>query len=333
MTHLISKTTLATFAATVAMGLTALVPAYAADTGTVQGTFQSMNGSGATGTAQIELLGNGKATFTVNISGVVPNMPHAQHVHFGDTTMSSNGPIVPPPSASDDFNSGGADQTTALAFGGNTYVSAADAEPVPASAQINYDNFINTLEGLPFYGSVQISLTTTGDTSPASGLAVGRFPAPAGNSYTYERTIDLTAQQIQQIKNGDVEIVVHGADLWTGDDPSTPAVEGDPTMGDGSILSYTFDSNEDGAAGTISADEVYPKSPLAALLGLGPLPLEATMPVATVEFDALPPAGGDGGAATTPIPTLGTWGLLALALLLTGVVGWSWKMKAAGRSR
>jgi hypothetical protein len=40
------------------------------------------------------------------------------------------------------------------------------------------DGLIETVEGLSDYGAIQVSLTRSGDTSPASGLALDRF-APA----------------------------------------------------------------------------------------------------------------------------------------------------------
>ncbi len=38
------------------------------------------------------------------------------------------------------------------------------------------DGFISVVEGVPSYGGIAVSLTTEGDTSPDSGLAVDRFP-------------------------------------------------------------------------------------------------------------------------------------------------------------
>ena len=38
------------------------------------------------------------------------------------------------------------------------------------------DGFISVAEGVPFYGSIAQSLTTDGDTSPSSALALDRYP-------------------------------------------------------------------------------------------------------------------------------------------------------------
>ena len=54
------------------------------------------------------------------------------------------------------------------------------------------DGLINTVEGQPFYGPVQVSLTTEGDVSADSGLAVERFPvADADGTLSYSRTFPL----------------------------------------------------------------------------------------------------------------------------------------------
>lgn len=288
-----------------ALGFSGVVGA--AESQMVQGTMQEMNSSGASGTSQIKLNGDGTATFTVNMTGVAPSMPHAQHVHFGDTTESDSGPVVPPAEAADDNT---ADPTTT----GNAGVATADGKPVPAGSQIDFDEYINTLEGKPFYGNVQISLTTTGDSSPTSGLAVNRFPAgDASGAYSYERTINLTNEQIENVKAGDVEIVVHGGDFWGPGAPDTP---------DGNILSYTYDADSDGDGdpGTSPAEDLYPKSPLAAALGAGPLPLEATMPVATAEFGAVPEGSVDTGlgAGTTQASNLLIAGGAAAAVTAAG---------------
>jgi hypothetical protein len=49
----------------------------------------------------------------------------------------------------------------------------------------NKDRRLTTLEGVPAYGPVAVSLTTKGDTSPASALAIDRFKtAPTARSTT-----------------------------------------------------------------------------------------------------------------------------------------------------
>ena len=85
------------------------------------------------------------------------------------------------------------------------------------------DGLINTVEGQPFYGPVQVSLTTTGDVSANSALAVDRFPvAAADGSLSYSRTFQLPAGvTLADLRNG--VIVQHGiSELF-----------GDPTQYDG----------------------------------------------------------------------------------------------------
>ncbi|MGI9028257.1 MAG: hypothetical protein ACR2FM_05475, partial [Candidatus Saccharimonadales bacterium] len=62
------------------------------------------------------------------------------------------------------------------------------------SADTDGDSFISSVEGLPSYGPVKVSLTETGDTSASSGLALERFPvASSDGTVTYERTFTLPA--------------------------------------------------------------------------------------------------------------------------------------------
>lgn len=77
------------------------------------------------------------------------------------------------------------------------------------------DGLINTSEGVPDYGPVVVSLTESGDTSPASGLAVDRFPvANDHGSYTYVRKL-LVGVDISHLIADNLDqfhIVVHGID-------------------------------------------------------------------------------------------------------------------------
>jgi hypothetical protein len=79
----------------------------------------------------------------------------------------------------------------------------------------NGDGLIDTSEGAPDYGPVVVSLTTSGDTSPASGLAVDRFPvANSHGSYTYVRKLRVGADIPQVVADNldSYHIVVHGID-------------------------------------------------------------------------------------------------------------------------
>lgn len=294
MKKLAKSAALSATAAVVALGFSGA--SAAAEPQIVQGTVQAMNGSGASGTSQIELNGDGTATFTVNMTGVAPSLPHAQHLHFGPGSE-----VTPPASAADDFLE---DNTTTAQEGldadsngtndaDEPGVDSAASVAVPVGSQVNLDNFINTIEGKPFYGAVKIALTTTGTaTTGDQALNLAAMPtANASGEYSYERTVSVTAQQIEKIKAGNVEIVVHGGDFWGPGAPTTP---------DGAY-SFTFDNNTDADNDptTGAASEVYPLSPLAQVALADNdgviVQLEATMPVATAEFSALPTGSVDTG--------------------------------------
>ena len=80
-----------------------------------------------------------------------------------------------------------------------------------SAADKDGDGQVNTEEGLPMYGDVILSLTTKGDTSPKSGLAVDRMPtADADGNLSYSRTIELPAGAGAKLKN--LHVVQHGLD-------------------------------------------------------------------------------------------------------------------------
>lgn len=133
-----------------------------------------LNGSGVEGTVRIKALPNGKAQVKVVASGLAANLPHAQHLH------------------------------------GTTDGSLTQC-PTPA-ADRDADGLITVAEGGPFYGGILASLTTSGDTSPSSALAVDRFPvSDADGNLEYVRTFDVPADVLAAL--GAVQYVIHGVDL------------------------------------------------------------------------------------------------------------------------
>lgn len=143
----------------------------------VQIRLDALNKSGVSGSATLTAQSNGDLTIKITARGMVPNSPHAQHIHgsaAGKDFMCPN-----------------------------------------QSADADGDGFVSTEEGLPAYGDIFISLTTTGDTAKQSGLAVDRMPkADANGSLSYQRTIkaaDLPAGTITHLK--DLHIVQHGIDV------------------------------------------------------------------------------------------------------------------------
>lgn len=82
--------------------------------------------------------------------------------------------------------------------------------PPPSAA--GADGILSTADGLPFYGPIVTSLTTSGDTSPAAGLTIELMPvADAKGRIDYRRTIvlpDAVAADLSAF-----QIVQHGVDF------------------------------------------------------------------------------------------------------------------------
>jgi hypothetical protein len=115
----------------------------------------------------------GKLDTKIYSTGLAPNLPHAQHIHGFKQAVSE----------------------------------------CPTLAASGRDNLITTAEGLPSYGPIQVSLTTRGDTSPASALAVNRFPVAkySVGFLRYERTFSVPDSVRRNL--GKFAIVQHGVDL------------------------------------------------------------------------------------------------------------------------
>jgi hypothetical protein len=158
----------------VALSLSLVSVAFAQ--GTNQKVFMAdlnpLNHSGAHGHAVLQKDGRTLDT-KINSQGLAPNLPHAQHIHG---------------------------------------MAQAISECPTLRADQNGDGLVNTAEGLPSYGPIQVSLTTRGDTSPASALAVNRFPAANSHgAVNYKRTFGVSAKVARNL--GDFAIVQHGVDL------------------------------------------------------------------------------------------------------------------------
>ena len=156
---------------------------------TLTANLSPLNGSGATGIATAIVRNQKISHIEVHAKGLTPNAPHAQHIHYGQQALNECPTI--------DLDKDG-------------------------------NGRINTAEGLPAYGPVVVSLTTTGDTLPSSVLAVDRYPvadktgmfhysrdnieftAVAGTGYT---AAGGTAKQIaDSVRAGEGVVVIHGVD-------------------------------------------------------------------------------------------------------------------------
>lgn len=133
----------------------------------------ALNGVPGQGTAFVTVRGT-RVDVAMAASGLLADAPHAAHIHFGATARHEC------PNASEDANG---------------------------------DGFLNTSEGANAYGPVVVSLTKTGDTSPASALAVDRFDTAPGGELAYQRgQIKVSQQVAKAITDGQAVIVIHGVD-------------------------------------------------------------------------------------------------------------------------
>ncbi|MBM2622077.1 hypothetical protein JIG36_41900 [Actinoplanes sp. LDG1-06] len=168
------RRTLFAVPAVAALLLASPAPALADESVHVQ--LLELNNSDARGSATLTATDTGDLRISIRSTGLVPNSPHAQHLHGSITGMDFHCPDM--------------------------------------SADTNGNGYVSTEEGMPAYGDIFVSLTTRGDTSKASGLAVDRMPtADAKGTLTYDRTIagaDLPAGTIKHLK--DLHIVQHGVD-------------------------------------------------------------------------------------------------------------------------
>lgn len=140
------------------------------------------------------------------------------------------------------------------------------------------DGRLSTSEGAPSYGPVRVALTTRGDASADSGLAIERMPiADRDGNVSYHREFTVPDEFASAIRAGRAVIVQHGVD-------------------------YNESGEYDGAVGS-DLDQR--------------LPAEATDPAVCGELNPVPAgavAAGGGGAAG-PNGTLAALGgaLLAVA--------------------
>ena len=155
---------------------------------TLSAQLHELNDSGASGTATAMVRNQMIQHIEVHAHGLTPDAPHAQHIHYGQQALNE----------------------------------------CPTLAQdANGDGRLTTVEGLPAYGPVVVSLNTSGGTTPASFLDVTRFPVSNSGAYHYSRdNIRFTrvegtgysggggtAQQIAaSVREGEGVLVIHGVD-------------------------------------------------------------------------------------------------------------------------
>ncbi len=179
-----------------ALGMAALFafagPAAAAE-GSTQADLKSLavNDVGGSGKAMVDISGT-TLSFTLAAQGLA-NLPHAAHIHYGDTAR-------------------------------NECPTAADNNAAALNGETNEHEHFTTTEGAPAYGEIVVSLTKTGDSSPDSGLAVDRFAA--GTGFEYSRgDVQVTEELAEDILSGESVVVIHGVD-YDGNGTLTPGDRG-----------------------------------------------------------------------------------------------------------
>lgn len=199
----IARTALLIPAAGFAALLLAAAPAMASTSGSgsAQGNLDPvpLNDAPGSGSAMVEVDGT-TVSFTLAYEGLLVDAPHAAHIHHSDDTPHQC------PTADLDADDSGT---------------------------------LNTTETASAYGPIVVSLTTEGDTSPDSGLAVDRFGV--GDNVSYSRgDVEVSEEVAAAVLAGEVAVVVHGVDhdgsgAFDGDtmsdlDPALPTEATDPAL-------------------------------------------------------------------------------------------------------
>ena len=132
--------------------------------------------SGSNVTAEAHLVArNGRVKVDLQATGLSPNLPHVAHIH-------------------------GAEQAENECPGNE----AADV--------LVDDGLIETVEGLPDYGPIRVTFSTSGDTSPDAALILAVAPtANAAGKLTYRRDLTVPTQLQKDLES--LHIVIHGEDL------------------------------------------------------------------------------------------------------------------------
>jgi hypothetical protein len=154
-----------------------LLPTSATADTTVKAKIVEQNGSGASGRVTLTALDNGGLKVVIHSEGLVPNQPHAQHIHgsshgghFGCPTLKNN--------------------------------------------DTDGDGVLTNEEAAGEYGTVFVALTTSGGVTPQDGLAVDRMPVADSNGrLDYERTISAKLVPDGLLEHlSSVHVVQHGID-------------------------------------------------------------------------------------------------------------------------
>jgi hypothetical protein len=145
---------------------------YGSGSKTVRAELDPLNNSGVSGAARVTVKGK-QLRVKYHATGLLAGMPHAAHIHYGAEAAHEC------PTVADDTNS---------------------------------DHRLNVAEGLPQYGPIAVSLTTRGDTSPDSALAIDRFSTAPHGKIKYLRYTTSSRAVARAIARGEGVLVIHGVD-------------------------------------------------------------------------------------------------------------------------
>ena len=148
---------------------------YVADLDPVPHHPRADSGSNVNGHAKVVEV-DGKLQVEVTAYGLSPLLPHLMHIH-GELEAQNECP-------GPQFRAGGVD-----------------------------DRLIETVDGIPAYGPIQVTFSTKGDTSAAAGLSLDTAPvADRKGGLAYQRVLlDVPAEVRDELD--DLHIVIHGEDL------------------------------------------------------------------------------------------------------------------------
>ena len=139
-------------------------------------------------------------------SAVLGKVPTNHVTGSGSATIRLKGDV-----ATISVSTHGLDENEALAHAMHIHAGGkGQCPPASAARPHNGHATISTTDGLLYYGDAVQALTTHGDTSPASIVALPRYPS--GGTIRYERTITLPAPVAAYIRQNNAVIVVHGVD-------------------------------------------------------------------------------------------------------------------------
>jgi hypothetical protein len=154
------------------------IPAGAAADTTVVAKLVEQNNSGATGTVRLVALDGGGLKVVIRSEGLVPGMPHAQHIHGS---------------------------------AGGGHFSC----PTLKNNDRNGDGVLTNEEATGEYGTIFLALTTSGGATPGDGLDVKRMPvADSQGRLNYERTFDAKVVPKGLVQHlASLHVVQHGIDV------------------------------------------------------------------------------------------------------------------------